>query len=342
LSQRLTPENLARATELCRQAVARDPAFARGFECIANAQSSYLLLSQQSYERFAAAEEAARKALTLDSRATDARLTISSLAGFRGQWAEQEARNRATVALSPNDALVRVVHSYHLSHLGHVQDALREVQLAYTLAPANPLTVASLAYILLSSGDIAQAERYAGLALELGTNPRSDLVRWPRIQAALQRRNYDEATAIVETSFDRDGEWSRAAELHKLAYATLAGKGSREAVLKARERLYPRSAKPQSGTLIASDACVAAASALVHIDAIDAAYDLVDQCLAMLKPPYMESGDALDRIWSPSMRRFRENAHFQALVTRLGWLDYWLQYGFPDDCEYKSNKLTCH
>jgi hypothetical protein len=42
------------------------------------------------------------------------------------------------------------------------------------------------------------------------------------------------------------------------------------------------------------------------------------------------------------MRRFRESARFQALTTRVGWLDHWLQYGFPNSCEYKNNKLTCH
>jgi Tfp pilus assembly protein PilF len=300
LIQRLSPENLSRATELCRQAVTRDPKFARGYDCIANAQMSYVLLAQQSYEHFAAAEEAARQALALDPKSTAARVATSSLAGFRGQWADAETRNRATVALIPNDALVHMVYSYHLYHVGRTRDALREVQLAYTLAPASPLMVASFANNLWIAGDFAQAERYANLAQELGVSLRSSLLRWARIEATLQRRSYVEASALVDASIDRsDPDWSRTAELHKLAYAVLA-------------------------------------------DEIDAAYDLIDQCLAMLKPPYAEPGDALSRFWSPLMRRFRENTRFQALATRVGWMDYWLQYGFPDDCEYKNNKLTCH
>jgi tetratricopeptide (TPR) repeat protein len=268
---------------------------------------------------------------------TAARVVVSSLAGFRGQWIEAEVRNRATVALIPNDALVHMVYSYHLYHLGRIREAIRELQLAYTLAPASPLMVASLANNLWLAGDLAQAERYANLAQELGVSPRSNLLRWLRIEAALQRRSYSEASTLVDASFDRsDPDWSRTVELHKLAYAALAGKGNRDAVLKARERLYPRLAKPQTGTLIASDSCTTAAGAFVYIDEIDAAYDLVDQCLGMLKPPYAESGDAPSRFWSPLMRRSAAKARFQTLATASDGLTTGCSTDFPDDCSTRT------
>jgi hypothetical protein len=30
------------------------------------------------------------------------------------------------------------------------------------------------------------------------------------------------------------------------------------------------------------------------------------------------------------------------LVTRLGMMDYWKQYGPPDDCDLRDGRLTCH
>jgi hypothetical protein len=39
---------------------------------------------------------------------------------------------------------------------------------------------------------------------------------------------------------------------------------------------------------------------------------------------------------------FRQNQRFQALATRLGLMEYWQQYGPPDDCDLKDGKLTCH
>lgn len=46
--------------------------------------------------------------------------------------------------------------------------------------------------------------------------------------------------------------------------------------------------------------------------------------------------------WIPELRSFRQDARFQAFAMRLGWMDYWRQYGPPDECELKNNKLTCH
>jgi TolB-like protein len=344
LIQRLSPENVSRATELCRQAVTRDPNFARGYDCIANAQMNYALLSQQSYESFATAENAARKALAIDPRMTSARLTVATLAGFRGQWVEAEARVRATLELAANDALVHMVHSFQLLDLGHLRDALREAHTAYDLAPANPSMVAVLAEMLWMAGEDDQAERYANLANDLGLSNSSDLLRGIRLEIALKRRHYDDAITLADTSFDaKDADWSRTASLHKLAYSALAGKGNRDAVLKARERLYPRPTQARTSTIVESEACIAAASAFVYIGMVDAAYDLVNQCLAGLKSPYTSTGgNAVDRFWSPLMRPFIRDARFQTLSTRLGWMDYWRQFGPPDDCDIKNNHLTCH
>jgi hypothetical protein len=47
-------------------------------------------------------------------------------------------------------------------------------------------------------------------------------------------------------------------------------------------------------------------------------------------------------LWLPEMRSFRKDPRFQSFVTRLGLIDYWKQYGPPDDCDLKDGKLTCH
>ena len=47
-------------------------------------------------------------------------------------------------------------------------------------------------------------------------------------------------------------------------------------------------------------------------------------------------------VWRPEMRPFRQDARFQAFVTRVKLPDYWMQYGPPDACELRDGKLTCH
>lgn len=46
--------------------------------------------------------------------------------------------------------------------------------------------------------------------------------------------------------------------------------------------------------------------------------------------------------WLPEMRPFRRDLRFQAFVTRLGLMEYWKQYGPPDDWDLNDGKLTCH
>jgi hypothetical protein len=46
-------------------------------------------------------------------------------------------------------------------------------------------------------------------------------------------------------------------------------------------------------------------------------------------------------LWEPEMRPFRRDPRFQAFVTHLKLFDYWKQYGPPDECELKDEKLTC-
>ncbi len=46
-------------------------------------------------------------------------------------------------------------------------------------------------------------------------------------------------------------------------------------------------------------------------------------------------------LWMPQMRAFRQDPRFQALATRLKLMDYWKQYGPPDDCALLSEQLEC-
>lgn len=40
----------------------------------------------------------------------------------------------------------------------------------------------------------------------------------------------------------------------------------------------------------------------------------------------------MTHLWSPEGRPLRTDARFAKLAERIGMLDYWKQYGFPDGC----------
>lgn len=76
------------------------------------------------------------------------------------------------------------------------------------------------------------------------------------------------------------------------------------------------------------------------IDALDTAYDAVNRCFDQAAPDG-RYGNALSW-WTPELRAFRADPRFQALVTRLNLMEYYQQYGPPDDCDLKDGKLICH
>ena len=40
----------------------------------------------------------------------------------------------------------------------------------------------------------------------------------------------------------------------------------------------------------------------------------------------------LSHVWSPEGRPFRKDKRFGRLAERIGMVDYWKQYGYPDGC----------
>ena len=87
--------------------------------------------------------------------------------------------------------------------------------------------------------------------------------------------------------------------------------------------------------------CLQTAYHYALLSALDEAYALANQCLDRMAP-----GAVMDRsttvLWSSWLRPFRQDPRFQAFATRMGFMEYWQQYGPPDDCDLKDGKLTCH
>ncbi len=46
-------------------------------------------------------------------------------------------------------------------------------------------------------------------------------------------------------------------------------------------------------------------------------------------------------IWLPEMRPFRRDPRFQEFVGRLRFMDYWREYGPPDGCELRGDRIVC-
>lgn len=77
-----------------------------------------------------------------------------------------------------------------------------------------------------------------------------------------------------------------------------------------------------------------------QLEALDRAFTLANQSLDL----YAREGtvgSAWGVLWIPEMRPFRQDARFQAFVTRLKLMDYWKAFGPPDGCDLKKDRLIC-
>jgi TolB-like protein len=344
LVQRTSSENAARAIDYFQQALARDPDFARAYAMIAEAHMGWGAIDH-TFEHFTAAERAALQALALDSSLYNAHNALAGATAARGQLLDMEAHGRAALSFAPTDGYVQAVRGITVGLTGRMREALDAGHKGYTLAPANPFVLAYLAFFESLSGRDAEALKYAAAARELAFPAKSVPLPIVYELAALRARRYLEAAKFASEALNgADPNQARTAEVSRRVYAALADPGLRSAAIAARQRLYPKAVQSgiANGTLNNLDPCLQSSLAYGFIGAVDTAYELANQCLDQAAPGAIDHFLALNRLWIPELSQFRADPRFQALATRLRYMEYWQQYGLPDDCSWKAGTLTCH
>jgi TolB-like protein len=346
LRERVSDQNENRAIDYFQQALARDPKFVRAYVGVGIAHVNLAsLLGRRSFEHVAAAERAARKALALDPNIALARAILSIVNDLRANRLEGEAHNLAALTLGSIDAPVHTASTGHQARGGHLRDALAEGRRTIELAPADSLGVGVLAAIYSMSGREAAALKYADLAAELAYPKDSEPLVSVYSDAALRAGRFAEAAEIAVKALDvSDPEQARTAEVIRLVHTALANPGQRASALAAQQRLYPPpvAATPSLADLTNVGPCLESSYRYVLLGALDAAYGLANLCVDRMAPGAVYGGWSTIHLWRPWLRPFREDPRFQALTTRMGYMEYWQQYGPPDDCDLRDGKLTCH
>jgi hypothetical protein len=79
------------------------------------------------------------------------------------------------------------------------------------------------------------------------------------------------------------------------------------------------------------------------LGALDLAYEVANTTLDALESTgFLLGAVHVGAYWLPEMRPFRRDPRFQAFVTRLGLMEYWQQFGPPDECDVKNGQLIWH
>jgi TolB-like protein len=310
-------DNLRRAIDLYQRAIGLDPGFARAHAALA---SAYVVLPGYTREDgdedklLQLAEAAARQALSLDPKIGEAHAVLAQLNAQRGDLLDAESGFFFAVSLEPNEATPHHWYSLLLSRAGRIEQALVQAQRAQELDPTSPAIAFNLANMYLIKGEDEQALRYAKLAQDLGLGKGAHGIE---LSVAIRRGQWDDARRLIVLQEDLRPE------LHPQATAFL-------------DALADPKLRPQVvAGMRAVDPKLAEQIDLVHpyvqLGQVDLVYEILFDALRRDPKSWLRKWD-VTFAWSPEGVALRRDARFGELAQRMGLVDYWKQYGYPDGC----------
>jgi adenylate cyclase len=320
-------ENLKHAIEFYQSAIARDPGFARAHAALASAyvvMPGYTKDADDQEEFFALAEKSARQALAIDPNIGEAHAVLAQINSARGDLLDAESGFFFAISLEPNEPTPHQWYSILLMEVGRLDVALAQAKKAQELDPTSPILAFNLANAYLVKGDDDAALRYSKLATELGLGRNSQSIE---TMVALRRRQWDEARHLVGQDPDLPPELrSQSAAF----VAALEDPAKRPGVVAALRGLDP--AISTQSKLVGS---------YLHLGETDVAFKVMFETLDKDRLAWTHDWD-LSLAWAPEGATMRRDPRFANLAERIGLLDYWKQYGFPDACRAgKDTPIVC-
>ncbi|MEJ7809450.1 MAG: hypothetical protein WKG32_03450, partial [Gemmatimonadaceae bacterium] len=160
--------SITRAVAYFRQAVARDPAFARAHAGLAMAYAILpAYLPDPTDSTTALLEASAHRALALDSKLADAQIALALALERRLKFRDAEARYRAALALEPTSVIGHHALGFLLLGVGRTDEALVELRQAAQLDPLAKSAGSAFAFALTVARRFPEAQAAARRTLTL-------------------------------------------------------------------------------------------------------------------------------------------------------------------------------
>lgn len=336
-----TAQSLQRGIEMLQRATELDPKFAAAFAAIAIMSLNLSMWGlPDAIDR---AEREAEAALALDSSSGDAHYALSLVSARRGAWLRADSHQRAAQQLGHRSDML----NYYIAHLpacvGHTRSTLQHLDAEYRSAPAVPimpaiLAAASLA-LPLSANAAQQAFDYADLAIELGmpagAGPLPVVKAYAGLRLGLNKQVMQAAQVVADrlpAALTAGGGANVVMDIH----AALLGGMSKSDAVQALDGLVSAAAPEKFGPELSVHVLIW----YTMLGEIDRAYGFVERVLQYALPRNT-LGLFLPWLWLPELLPFRRDSRFQAIVARLGLVDYWKKFGPPDECVLRGDMLVC-
>jgi len=324
------------ALDLVNRAIAKDPDFGQALAYRSFLEAGNVGMISSPVEALESARRDAARALALNPNLAEALTATAIIQAVQGQWRDAEHSFRTAVAANPGDPTTQNLYVLFVAKpAGRLHAARSRLEDSYSLAPADGFTVSELMLTSSLLGLDQDVARYAQLWQALGDRS----LKWDLLiasaRAAARGGRYAEASRQASDALPKSLVRAGGTAALEMAYSALANPSLRPAARQSLERLLPR----LQGEDVDARTKGFFLSLLVMLGALDPAYALADQLLDS-RPATRWNADWSD-LWLPEMRPFRQDSRFQRLVERLGLIDYWRQYGPPDECDLRDRTLRC-
>ena len=310
-------ENLRKAIELYQSALGRDPGFARAHAALASAYvvlPGYTEKEGDEAQYLPLAEASARQALSIDPNIGEAHAVLAQINAERGDLLDAESGFFFAISLEPNEATPHHWYSLLLSRVGRMQAALTQARRAQELDPGSAAIAANLAGMYLMVGDDTEALRYSKLAEELGAGKKMHGVE---TAIAIHRGNWVEARRLIAAHEDIP----QAVRPLAVRYVDALADPAIKPEVVAQMRALDPAVLPQINLV----------EPYLQLGEVDLVYQILFATLEA-DPDAWKTHWKIDLSWTADGAAFRRDPRFGQLAARIGLVDYWKQYGYPDGC----------
>ena len=215
-----TKENLFKAEEYFKEAVAKDPNFAKAYAMLADTYN------MQRYYRFADPRDtrakgldAASRALELDSSTPEAYIAMANLqVGGKDGLAGSKRLLEKAIELSPYNSTARLRYAWVISG-DDMKAASEQMRLAQEYDPVSPISNGAYCNILIFERRFNEAVPFCEKAADL--NPTMDSTQGMLADAYMLAGRLDEAIAKTNQRIERNSGNERLAAEGSLAFYLL-------------------------------------------------------------------------------------------------------------------------
>ncbi|MCW8925547.1 MAG: tetratricopeptide repeat protein [Xanthomonadales bacterium] len=312
-----SPASLKQAVQLFGKAVELDPEFHQAWSNLAIAY-----LNLPDYDRSFGVEEgfergleAAEKALAIWPQSTEALIITANYNEYHCNITEAARLYEKAIALDPLDPTAHHWYAILLSTTGRTTQALEQIQTAKRIDPLISAVIAIEAEIYRNLGDYARAEELYRTASSLGMHGGSLL---PVGMNFLFAGEIEKGAALTKPG--QDGQDPGVATGRKLLVQAMKDPAQQEAL----ERHIGKADAVESFVVIDN---------MELLSILGSPY--LFEYLADLSCPILSGA-----VWSESFREQRKTPEFFDLAERASVVEYWREFGWPDDCASLDQTLA--